>query len=55
VPVELRNCEPPKLVQASTKTTIASGQEPEANSASKASITVGWNALRVNHMSSWPV
>ena len=55
MPVELRNCEPPKDVHASTKTTIASGQSPPANSASRRSIIVGSNAWRVNHMSSWPV
>ena len=52
---ELRNCEPPREVQASTKTTIAGGQSPPAKSASTRSIEVGSKALRPSHMSSWPV
>ncbi len=55
MPVEFRNCEPPKDVQASTKTTIASGHSPAANIASRRSIIVGSNGWRENHMSSWPV
>ena len=56
-PVELesRNCEPPKLVQASTMTTTASGQSPVANRWSSRSRNVGSNAVRFAHMSIWPV
>ncbi len=44
--VELRNCEPPSEVHASTNTTIASGHSPAANIASMRSTIVGSNARR---------
>ena len=53
--VEFRNCEPPKRVQASTNTMIASGHSLAAYIASRRSIIVGSNAWRASHMSSWPV
>ena len=49
------NCEPPREVQASTNTTIASGHARAANIASTRSIMFGSNAERAVHMSSWPV
>ena len=55
VPVEFRNCDPPRDVQASTNTTIAAGQSPAANIASSRSTTVGSKAERASHMSICPV
>ena len=51
---EFRNCEPPSEVQASTNTTMASGQSPAANISSIRSTMVGSNAERPTHMSTWP-
>ena len=45
--VESRNCEPPNVVQASTSTTIASGQPPVANRWSSRSRNVGSKATRL--------
>ncbi len=53
--LELRNCDPPREVQASTSTTIAGGHSPAPNIASSRSTSVDSNAERPSHMSSWPV
>src|SRR5437016_5951658 len=52
---EFKNCEPPRDVQQSTNTTIPSGQSPCENIASRRSIIVGSNGVRLSHMSAWPV
>ena len=49
------NCDPPRVVQQSTNTTIASGQARDVNIASSRSIMFGSSGECDSHMSSWPV
>ncbi len=53
---ESRNWLPPSEVQASTSTTmVAGGASSALNSSSHSSGKLGRKALRLRHMSHWPV